>query len=296
MKKTPLFYFLIILAMAFWGGAWTSAKAVSGMVSVQTIVLYRFLFASLAILPFVFVYKERLSLSGKQFLWTLFGSALFTCYNQLFFTGIDIGLAGAGGVLVTTINPIFTYVLCIILLHYKLTIRSAAGLFAGLAGGFIMLRIWTFEASEIFQFGNGIFLLSAFVWSAVTLVSSHAQKTIHFTVYTFWFYLFSFLFSLPFSLLAGDSLAVFRENSFFWLNLLYLSFFAMAFSATIYFYASNRLGSHRASNFVFLVPVFAVLFSFVFLHEVPKWNTLLGGGLAMIAVYILNREKRGIKN
>lgn len=297
MKKTPLFYLLIICAMAFWGGAWTSAKAVSGIVSVQTIVLYRFIFATLAVVPFVFVYRQRFFLQGKQLLWTVFGAFLFTAYNQLFFTGINIGLAGAGGVLVTTTNPIFTYLLCIIIYKYRLTVRSGLGLLLGFAGGCIMLRVWTLNAAEIFQFGNGIFLLSAVVWAAVTIVSGHAQKRIHFTVYTFWFYLFSAVFSLPFSLAAGDILSVFRETTFFWLNLLYLSFFAMAFSATIYFYTSNRLGSHKASNFVFLVPVFAVVFSFLFLHEIPRWNTIVGGVLAMGAVYILNRDgPRKIKN
>ena len=290
MKKTPLFYLLIILAMAFWGGAWTSAKAVSGIVSVQTIVFYRFIFATLAIVPFVFIYRQRFLLSWKQLLWTIFGAVLFTAYNQLFFTGISIGLAGAGGVLVTTTNPIFTYVLCILIYKHRLSLRSGLGLLLGLTGGCIMLRIWTFNADEVFQFGNGIFLISAVVWAAVTIVSGHAQKMIHFSLYPFWFYLFSAVFSLPFSLALHDTLAVFKSTGFFWLNLLYLSFFAMAFSATIYFYTSNRLGSHQASNFVFLVPVFAVVFSFLFLREIPRWNTLLGGGLAMGAVYILNRE------
>ncbi len=290
MKKEPLFYVLIIIGMAFWGGAWTSAKAVSGIVSVQTVVLYRFIFATVVIIPFVVMYKQQFIVRSKQFLWVLCGAGLFTAYNQLFFTGIHIGLAGAGGVLVTTTNPIFTYILCMLIHKYRLTIRSGVGLLLGLAGGCIMLRLWTFDAGEIFQFGNGIFIISAIVWSAVTLVSGHAQKTIHFTTYTFWFYLLSALFSLPFSIFTGDTFLVFTKGSFFWLNLLYLSIFAMAFSATIYFYASNRLGSHRASNFVFLVPVFAVLFSFLFLHEIPRWNTLSGGALAMSAVYVLNRE------
>lgn len=293
MKKSPLFILLIVVAMAFWGGAWTSAKAISGIISVQTVVFFRFVFATLVIIPFVVLYKQRFLLRGGQWIWVLFGAALFTGYNQLFFTGISIGLAGAGGVLVTTTNPIFTYILCMFIFRYRLNWKAGLGLFLGFAGGCIMLRLWTFNAVEIFRFGNGIFLISSLVWAVVTLINGHAQKTVHFTTYTFWFYLFSAVFSFPFSLAAGDIPSVFHAGPSFWLNLLYLSFFAMAFSATIYFHASNRLGGHRASNFVFLVPVFAVVFSFLFLQEQPRWNTLLGGALAMGAVYILNRQKEG---
>lgn len=294
-KSSPvskgLFFFLLILSMAFWGGAWTSAKAISGIVSVQTVVLYRFILAAAAIIPFVFLYKQRFRLGFKELVWPLIGAALFTAYNQLFFTGINLGLAGAGGVLVTTTNPIFTYILCIFLFRYRMSLRSGIGLFLGFVGGVIMLRLWVFKADEIFKLGNGLFLISSVVWAAVTVLNGKAQKRIHFITYTFWFYLFSAVYSIPFSLVKGDIGSVFHQNAFFWLNLLYLSFFAMAFSATIYFLASGRLGSHRASNFVFLVPLFAVLFSFIFLREVPTWNTIVGGSLALVAVYILNREK-----
>lgn len=279
--------------MAFWGGAWVSAKVISGPVSPQTIVFFRFVLAAAAVLPFVAVYKQRLLLSGRGFLWVILGAAIFTAYNQLFFTAINVGLSGAGGVLVTTTNPIFTYILCIVLFRYRLNIRSGLGLALGFIGGFIMLRLWTFDAAEIFQFGNGLFLISSVLWAAVTIVNGQAQKKSHFIPYTFWFYLFSAVYSAPFSFLRGDTMQPFKEGAFFWLNILYLSFFAMAFSATIYFLASNRLGSHRASNFVFLVPLFAVLFSFLFTGEVPTWNTIVGGSAALGAVYILNREKGG---
>jgi drug/metabolite transporter (DMT)-like permease len=286
-----IFILLIVVSMGFWGGAWSSAKAISGLVTSQTIVLFRFIFATAAIAPLIFIFKQSFRIGVKGMVWTLLGASLFAAYNQLFFTGIETGLAGAGGVLVTTTNPIFTYLITAFFVRKRMPLLAVLGLFLGFSGGFLMLRLWTFDTAEIFRFGNGLFLISSVVWASVTVVSGHVQKTVPFAAYMFYFYLFATIFSVPFSLFAGDTGAVFSQGGFFWLNLLYLSFFAMAFSATIYFIASHRIGSRRASNFVFLVPVFAVFFSFLFLKEVPAWNTIVGGALAMAAVYILNSRK-----
>ncbi|MFP4564743.1 MAG: DMT family transporter, partial [Spirochaetia bacterium] len=289
--KELVFIFLIIISMGFWGGAWSSAKAISGIISSQTIVLFRFIFATMAVAPLIFIFKQSFRIGWTGLVWTLFGAALFAAYNQLFFMGIETGLAGAGGVLVTTTNPIFTYMITAFFIRKRMPLLAVIGLAVGFSGGFLMLRLWTFDASEIFRFGNGLFLISSVVWASVTVVSGHVQKTVPFAAYMFYFYLFATVLSIPFSLYAGDTGAVFSQGGFFWLNLLYLSFLAMAFSATIYFIASGKLGSRRASNFVFLVPVFAVFFSFLFLREIPTWNTIVGGTLAMTAVYILNGRR-----
>jgi drug/metabolite transporter (DMT)-like permease len=291
-RSRILFSILVVVAMAFWGGAWSIAKLVTGTISVQTVVFYRFFISALAIFPVVFIFRHGFRLDRRGFLWTLCGAGLFTAYNELFFTGVKLGLAGAGGVLVTTTNPIFTYVLVVILFRHRLSLWTVFGLALGFFGGCVMLRLWTFEGEEIFRLGNGIFLISAVVWAGVTVVSGHAQKTVHFSTYTFYFYLFSAVLSLPFSLITGDTLLVFGQGPVFWLQLLYLGVFAMAFAASVFFIASNRLGSHRASHFVFLIPAFALLSSFLILGEVPKWYTVLGGLMALGAVYILNRQRQ----
>ena len=291
-RSRILFSILVVVAMAFWGGAWSIAKLVTGTISVQTVVFYRFFISALAIFPVVFIFRHGFRLNTRGFLWTLCGAVLFTAYNELFFTGVKLGLAGAGGVLVTTTNPIFTYVLVVILFRHRLSLWAVFGLTLGFFGGCVMLRLWTFEAEEIFRLGNGIFIISAVVWAGVTVVSGHAQKTVHFSTYTFYFYLFSAVLSLPFSLINGDTLLVFGQGPVFWLQLLYLGIFAMAFAASVFFIASNRLGSHRASHFVFLIPAFALLSSFLILGEVPRWHTVTGGLMALGAVYILNRQRQ----
>ena len=69
-------------------------------------------------------------------------------------------------------------------------------------------------------------------------------------------------------------LLVFKFDLTFWVNLILLSVFAMALGTSIYFYASTELGPGKASSFIFLVPLTAILFSMYFLREPIQISTI----------------------
>ncbi|MBN2870836.1 MAG: EamA family transporter, partial [Campylobacterales bacterium] len=62
---------------------------------------------------------------------------------------------------------------------------------------------------------------------------------------------------------------------------------------TIYFIASGKMGSGRASSYMFLVPVCALASSYVLLDEIPSVPLLIGGAISMMAVYLINRPRGG---
>jgi drug/metabolite transporter (DMT)-like permease len=101
-------------------------------------------------------------------------------------------------------------------------------------------------------------------------------------VYAFCSVLYFFL-ALP-----KEILGVFKQGSFFWLNMLYLAIISSTLATTVYFFASSRLSSYKASSFIFLVPFSALMLSWIFLDEVPKISTITGGLTALAAVYLIN--------
>ena len=77
----------------------------------------------------------------------------------------------------------------------------------------------------------------------------------------------------------------------FWINLIILSVFAMAFGTSIYFYASTTLGPKKASSYIFLVPFTAILFSMYFLNEPFQLSTILGVlGLEVCSLYVITNK------
>ena len=292
--KKLIFFLLLTLAMVFWGAAWVSGKIISGMANANVIVFWRFVMAFIALIPVVLLQKQNLIIDYRKLFVIMLAAIFYIAYNQLFFKGLARGLAGAGGVLVTTTNPVFTHMLVLIFFKQKISANSIIGLCLGVIGGIILLKIWTFSPDQIFRHGNLYFLVASITWAFLSITSQKGQMSVTYLVYNFYLYLFASVFQ-SFFILSSDVFQVFSLGTDFWLNLIYLSGIAMAFSSTIFIIATNYLGSHKASGFVFIIPFTAVFFSFIFLKEKPAWYTIIGGILAVIAVYFINMRKTPAK-
>lgn len=282
-----LFSFLMFLAMTAWGASWTSGKLLAPIAAPEVLIFWRFLFTFLSYIPVMILFKRPIGLSRNSLTSVLLGAILIVTYNKFFFWGLQNGLAGAGGVLVTTLNPILTFLFMIVLFKRGVQIKEVAGIIMGFAGGSILLEVWAISASQLFMSGNAYFLFASVSWAFLTLTSEKSKTRLSPLVFSFYVFGLAALLDL-FIALPHGVLDVLSRGWVFWLNILYLSVFATTFATTIYFIASGRLGSHRASSYIFLVPASAVLISWVVLHETPRVSTLAGGVVAVVAVYLIN--------
>lgn len=288
MEKRLIFF--LILVMIIWGGSWTIGKMLSSSAAPEVMIFWRFFLAAVCMLPFFAVFKQKMKIAKKAVLWLALSGFIMVLYNLGYFIGLQYGLASAGGVLVTTLNPIFTYFVTSVILKHKSKKIQIAALFIGLTGGAVMLEVWTLSLDQLLKSGNLFFLAASLVWVFLTMVSHKLQKVIHFIPYSFYTYAFAAFISLVFSVITGNITSVPVEGSF-WLQILYLSVLTTALATTYYFIATSRLGSRKASSFIFTVPVSAVLISWLVLNEVPAVSLIIGGCLAVAAVFLINYKK-----
>ncbi|EMY79245.1 EamA-like transporter family protein [Leptospira weilii serovar Ranarum str. ICFT] len=287
------FYVFLVVAMISWGFAWPSAKLIVGTQHPNVIIFWRFLATAISLFPIVLWRKESLRLPNyKTWFQVAIGGVLYTIYNQFFLLGLKNGLAGAGGVLVTTMNPIFTYVFVHSFQKKWPSAREGIGLLFGLVGGCILLGLWELDLNSLFLSGNIFFLLCAFSWAFLSINSHSTGQTISPLVYSFYVFtigtILDFFLAFPFGVENALS-----SGPQFWFHILYLSVVSTTFGTTVYFFASSKLGSRVASSFIFLVPVTALLGSWIFLDEVPSFATTIGGTFAVFAVFLLNRNRNG---
>ena len=191
--------------------------------------------------------------------------------------------------MVTTLNPIFTSLLAVVILKDLLKSKDILGAFLGLTGGALIIKIWSVNYGDLVQNGNIHFLLAALSWAFVTLITTSSKDKLHFIPYSFWSITIAGVFSFIMSV-NEPLFSVFNYGWNFWLNLFILSAGAMVFGTTIYFLAAVRLGSRKASAYIFSVPVTAMGFSMVILGESLDWNTALGSVLAISGVYLINKS------
>ena len=138
------------LAMFSWAIAWTNAKIVGEYLSFYNLVFFRFLFGFLSLLPFIIIKKNPLP-KINDLKYILIPSLLFFFYNIAFFKGTHYGLAGKGGVLVTTLNPLCTIII-MSLINKRILKKEVAGMFLGIIGGIIIMNLHNEGLRNIFSY------------------------------------------------------------------------------------------------------------------------------------------------
>ena len=289
MTKDKKLILLLIISMLIWGVTWASAKVLSGYGSALSVAYLRFLVTIITLFPAIKILKIDIKVKKKGWL-TVFGAGVFMAlYGLIFFTGLQHGLAGSGGVLVTTLNPIFAFILGLVLSKQLPTKYEAIGLGIGVIAGMVLLQAW--ENSEaIFASGNLYFVVAGWVWAFMSKVSSKGGGSSHPVTFSFWVQTIA---------VVGMSCIVdFREvvslvqngDNKFWLNLLWFGTINSAVATSCFFYATMQLGAEKASTFLFLVPAGAVFSSWLFLDEPVMFHTLIGGSIGILAVFVINRK------
>ena len=235
--------------------------------------------------------KEKMALSRKGLFNLIAASVLISLYTFLFFKGLTVGKPGAGGVLVTVLNPIITYAIMLLVARRKPTRNESIGLMLGFAAGVILLKL-TQEAGEIFKAGNIFFLMASFSWAILTRFTAKATRYGSSLAFSFWMYGIST--GLMFLLSGFDSTAVAlgKSDFTFWGNLFFSATITTSLATTFYFVATSKIGASKASSFIFMVPFSAALGSWIFLGEVIEAHTMIGGVLGIAAVYILNKKEK----
>lgn len=284
----------LIFSMLLWGISWISGKYITALAPLQLTVFYRLLFATLSMFPIaLLVYKFRLvkhSYNSKIWLYALPAGVLLAGYNQLFFLGLDTGLPGKGGMLVTTLNPIFTFILSFLLLKQSVNRIQQVGLLLGLVGGLLMIEIWQFSYEALLSSGNLFFISSALVWAFLTLASQKGAKYGDFLMFSSLMYLVAAIVSLVFALPYQPVDSLFTLPTNYWYHMAFLSVVVISIATSVFFLAAQRLGSNTASSFVFVVPVTAMgLSAWIFDESLPL-PSLIGGILALTAVYLINTK------
>ncbi|KZN36979.1 hypothetical protein N480_17090 [Pseudoalteromonas luteoviolacea S2607] len=286
----------LISAMLVWGSSWISGKIIADMAPSQVTVFYRIALAVVSMLPTLYLmHKFRLislRCTYQAIIWSLPAGALMAMYNQFFFMGLLDGLPGKGGMLVTTTNPVFTFILSFILFRMTLSSKQILGLVFGLVGGLLMIEVWRFDYTEIFASGNAFFLLASITWAALTLISKQGTKFSDFLTFStlmyLWATIISYVFAYDFDPLANIT----SYSSTYWYHMLYLSTVVVSIATSIFFLATQKLGANRSSSFIFIVPVTAMGLSVWYFGEQLSLVVSLGGAFALCAVYLLNQPAK----
>jgi drug/metabolite transporter (DMT)-like permease len=280
---------LLIISMVFWGLSWPSNKILKSFGDPFVLGFLRYALVIVSMIPLLLIMKVNFRIGKLGILFVVISGLLMSVYNYTFLQGLEKGNPGAGGILVTTLNPIMAYSLGIVLAWRKPKKNEAIGIILGAIAGIVLLQLWK-NLNILSDLGNALFLASALIWSIMSKFSSRSKEFGNPLAFTWWMYVVTIIAIAPFVDFNSVNNLVHSTEIQFWGNLLFGSVIVTSFATTMYFYATSQIGAERASSFIFTVPLCAGLSSFFILGEELHWYTILGGLLGIAAVYVLNRK------
>jgi drug/metabolite transporter (DMT)-like permease len=278
----------MIASMFCWGISWPVGKILASYGASENMAFLRFALTFLSLLLILFFTKEKLFIS-KNGWWILIGASIcMTLYGYLFLEGLNHGKAGAGGVLVTTLNPIITYAVTMLISLKAPSGKEITGLLIGLVAGAVLVKVWVNGAS-ILETGNLYFVSATITWAILSKFTALSHRYGSPVSFSLWMYGICSLFMLFFTD-NHTTFTILKESDVkFWISLFFSATITTSLATTFYFYATTKIGANKASGYIFMVPLSAAIGSWIILDELPLWNTLLGGLLGILAVYILNK-------
>jgi len=292
-EKPYKYYAMLIVAMAFWGGSWVSAKITVAIAPPMTIGFFRFFIASILFLALLlitepqsrrFFRRENLKLLFLVGLTGIFG------YGVLFLTGMRFTTA-AQGAIIAGFNPATVSIIAHFVHKERLSRKwQYAGFVFAFAGIIFVVGVQSFLDFQIEYFIGNLIILGAMVtWGLYSSVGKEAMKTMTpIEVNTGGALIGSLLFGIG-ALNEQVWTLPALVDTIFWINALYLGAFVTFIGFLFYFIGVRELGATRAGGFINLVPVFGTFFSAIFMPEDPiYWTFGVGLLLVVCGISIIN--------
>lgn len=267
-----------------WGLNWVFMKIGLLFVNPLSFVAQRFLFASIALLPFLIWERRILPRDGR----TWFKLIVLSLTGAASMASSHIGLlhetAGLSSLLTYT-QPLFVFCLAAIFLKEKINVTRIIGVTLGFLG-IITLYIdrFFFHMSPI---DSLIFLiLGAFLWAAgvvyykmflrevdpvvINIIQSLVGSAL----------LFPIAFTLDGSVFSSDGLYIF--------SILYSSLLGSALAFTIWLSLIKEEETIIISTSSLIVPVIAALLGWLLIGEQIGYNLLISIVLVLTGLYLVN--------
>jgi len=185
MPENPFKYYgMLIIAMAFWGGSWVSAKLIVNIAPgmTMTVGFFRFFTASIFFMILLFITGPRpIRIFRRENLRILFlvGLTGIFGYGVLFLTGMNFTTA-AQGAIIAGVNPATVSLVAHVVHHERLSRKwQYSGFVLAFTGVVFVVGIQSLiEFNFQYIIGNLFILCAMITWGIYSSVGKEAMKSL----------------------------------------------------------------------------------------------------------------------
>jgi drug/metabolite transporter (DMT)-like permease len=293
-KKLWLTYGMLTLATATWGSAFIAGKFAVESFQPATVAFLRFFGAAILLFPLMWIMeKNRKKLTLKDIgLFTVLGLTGIALYNICFFLASKHAPVIKSSLFIAS-NPVLIVLLSGIFLKETISKNNIIGMLIALTG--VTFIITEGHFLTLFQLGFepiDLVLLGAVIsWALYSVVGKVVLKKYSAVESTTYAVAFGTLFLLPFALVETSWQDIQQASVTTWVAIAHMSIFVTVVSFVMYYYGIKEVGAAKASIFINVMPVSAVLMATIYLGETFTWAHGVGAVFVLSGVYVGTNTK-----
>jgi len=287
---------LAIIAALLWSGNFVISRAVKNDISPITLAFYRWLTASIIILPLAwkaFKQEQAIISSNIKYLFfvSLSGIAVFnTCVYVAghYTSAINMALIG------TTSSPIFATIMAVVFLKERLSKFRVLGMMICITGIILLISNGSWAKLAAFHFSKGDLwvLAGAFAFAVYNVLVR--SKPANISAINFLFVIFVLGTIMLFPLYLKELLvdAPTKWNQTLLLSILYLGVGTSVTAFLCWNLAIQALGASRTVLFGNLIPLFSIIEAVILLGEKMTIAHIISGTIVIAGLTIANIKSK----
>jgi drug/metabolite transporter (DMT)-like permease len=283
---------LAVLATLIWSGNFIIARGVATQIPPVSLAFYRWLLASLLLLPIAFrKFNQEKSLVSRHlpymFWVALTGISLFNTFLYVaahYTTAINLALIG------TTSSPVFAIILAAIFLKERVGLLRILGLLLCISGILMLLTGGDAQKLLTLQFttGDGWVLLAALFFAIYNTLVRRKPAAISALTFLFTSFAMGTVVLFPFYLYETMHTPAVVWNTGLFAAILYLGAGTSVVAYLCWNLAIGKLGAARTALFGNLIPLFSIIEAVIFLNEEFTRIHLFSGLLIIAGLVMAN--------
>ena len=292
MDKRILALIAAIVATSIFGFNHTIAKELMPNVLSPNALLYSRVLGAAICFWFVSLFTKRERVELKDFkliiICAIFGMGLnmITALNGLYnSTPINSSI-------ITTLAPIFIFLISVILLKEKISKRKYAGVFIGFIGTLtlILLNEKSLENAPNINLGNFYLFINSISYALYFVLVKPLTEKYNMITIMKWLFLFSIFINMPFGLVEFMQVEWVEINNTSFIKIFYVVFCTTFLVYLLNLYALKNLKATTVGMFIYLQPVIGILFAIYRGADkltVPDISSVL---LVFTGVYLVSKK------
>jgi len=263
MDKRILALIAAIVATSIFGFNHTIAKELMPEVLSPNALLYSRVLGAAICFWFVSLFTKREKVEIKDFkliiICAIFGMGLnmITALNGLYnSTPINSSI-------ITTLAPIFIFLISVILLKEKISKRKYAGVFIGFIGTLtlILLNEKSLENAPNINLGNFYLFINSISYALYFVLVKPLTEKYNMITIMKWLFLFSIFINMPFGLVEFMQVEWVEIDNTSLIKIFYVVFCTTFLVYLLNLYALKNLKATTVGMFIYLQPVIGILFA-----------------------------------